>query len=431
VPARKERFQIFISCSASQTNVARVLERTLLHLLVGDVELFLSTGMETQGSQSMVQIRAAIQQADMFLLLVTPGTASQSHSGFELGLFNASMQEARSEKRALALYSPDAQVPAMLADVKSVRAIPEEIEEWLVQLFALVRDRVRSVDLQSIRESSVRISEAFRQAAETETAIAGRAPDELKIKFELPSSSTRRLPNDSIVSSTSMEIFGLQSRRRWTWEIYADHVRNDRLNPEWPTELEAACIDFASGGLPLFKRTYRSIYSRKTYQPVIYGAMLANTTGQQGRSYTVTIHLIETPGSEFESTQIDDKLIFVVAAHNKETDVIYQSIQAAANSQNMTAQRVEDVVGDYRITDRIIDMIRGARLVLCDLSFDRPNVYFELGFARGIGKEVITIAREGSNIHFDVKDWTCIFYSDSHQLEQKLRDRFQHELSNK
>ena len=52
-------------------------------------------------------------------------------------------------------------------------------------------------------------------------------------------------------------------------------------------------------------------------------------------------------------------------------------------------------------------------------------MYFELGYARGFRKEVITMARKGTDLHFDVKDWTCIFYSDSRDLEEKLERWFE------
>jgi hypothetical protein len=55
-------------------------------------------------------------------------------------------------------------------------------------------------------------------------------------------------------------------------------------------------------------------------------------------------------------------------------------------------------------------------------------VYFELGYARGMGKTVVTCAREGTDIHFDVKDWTYIPYTDSRVLEKALLDRFTFEL---
>ena len=85
--------------------------------------------------------------------------------------------------------------------------------------------------------------------------------------------------------------------------------------------------------------------------------------------------------------------------------------------------------GDYRITDQIVQMITSARFVVADLTHERPNVYFELGFARGLGKTVITIARQGTRVHFDVKDWTYIPYIDSRLLERDMRKRFEFELS--
>jgi hypothetical protein len=74
-------------------------------------------------------------------------------------------------------------------------------------------------------------------------------------------------------------------------------------------------------------------------------------------------------------------------------------------------------------------MIEISRFVVVDLTHERPNVYFELGYARGLDKTVVSIARQGTMIHFDVKDWTYIPYIDSRLLERDLRKRFEFELS--
>jgi nucleoside 2-deoxyribosyltransferase len=73
-------------------------------------------------------------------------------------------------------------------------------------------------------------------------------------------------------------------------------------------------------------------------------------------------------------------------------------------------------------------MILTSRFIVADLTHERPNVYFELGYARGAGKSVITIARQNAEIHFDVKDWTYIPYIDSRTLERDLKDRLMNEL---
>ena len=124
----------------------------------------------------------------------------------------------------------------------------------------------------------------------------------------------------------------------------------------------------------------------------------------------------------------DSKLVFVIISFSPDMDPIFEGIQAAGQVHGLRVERVKDVPGDYRITSKILEMIANARLIVADLSHERPNVYFELGYARGIGKSVITTARENTEVHFDVRDWTCKFYNDSRTLERHLVERFEYEL---
>jgi TIR domain len=124
----------------------------------------------------------------------------------------------------------------------------------------------------------------------------------------------------------------------------------------------------------------------------------------------------------------DGNLVFVVISFSDDMEPIFEGIAAAAASVGLEAKRVKDVSGDYRITDKIMEMILSSRFVVVDLTHERPNVYFELGYARASGKTVITIARRETQIHFDVKDWTYIPYIDSRTLERDLRERLKNEL---
>jgi hypothetical protein len=78
----------------------------------------------------------------------------------------------------------------------------------------------------------------------------------------------------------------------------------------------------------------------------------------------------------------DDTLIFVPTSFTQEMEPIFEGISAAASQVGLRAERVKDVVGDYRITEQVMKMIQSARLIVADLSLERPNVYFELGYAR-------------------------------------------------
>lgn len=135
------------------------------------------------------------------------------------------------------------------------------------------------------------------------------------------------------------------------------------------------------------------------------------------------IRIEDNPIGEF-----DPKLVFVIIAFTSDMEPIFEGIKAAGESFGLRVERVKDVQGDFRITDKVIEMINKAFLIVADLTHERPNVYFELGYARGLKKKVITTAREGTKVHFDVKDWTYTPYNDSRVLEKHLRSRFAFEL---
>lgn len=145
---------------------------------------------------------------------------------------------------------------------------------------------------------------------------------------------------------------------------------------------------------------------------------LAKLLGLEGKSARGAV------GSEHQN------LVFVIMSFSPDMEPIFEGIASAASALGLDAKRVKDVEGDYRITDKIIEMIKSARLVVVDLTHEKPNVYFELGYARGLGKRVVTIARKGSKIHFDVKDWRYLEYLDSRLLERDLKKRFEYELAN-
>jgi TIR domain len=140
-------------------------------------------------------------------------------------------------------------------------------------------------------------------------------------------------------------------------------------------------------------------------------------TGSKGASETVA-----------RSQTVDGHLVFVVTSFRSDMEPAFEAIKCAAQQVGLRAERVKDIGGDYRITEKMIEMIHRAYLIVADLTHERPNVYFELGYARGIGKRVVTIRREGTEVHFDVYDWQHISYIDSRPLEKSLVERFTYEL---
>jgi guanylate kinase len=127
---------------------------------------------------------------------------------------------------------------------------------------------------------------------------------------------------------------------------------------------------------------------------------------------------------EFEDQPIQQDFVFVLMAFDPAMDEIYEAFQNAGRlvpGVSLRVQRVDDSDKlDYRITDEILQSISRAELIVCDLSYERPNVYYELGYARGLGKTVISCAKKGTTLHFDIKDFNTILYDGPLEIQRRL-----------
>jgi Putative DNA-binding domain len=82
--------------------------------------------------------------------------------------------------------------------------------------------------------------------------------------------------------------------------------------------------------------------------------------------------------------------------------------------------RLDEVEGDYDIVDRIYKEIDAAHIVIADLTLSPPNVYLEIGYARGREKQVIQTCRYDTRLEFDVRGRRTLTYRNATTLEHKL-----------
>lgn len=75
--------------------------------------------------------------------------------------------------------------------------------------------------------------------------------------------------------------------------------------------------------------------------------------------------------------------------------------------------------------DRILAEIRTSGFVVADFTGARSGVYFEAGFAMGLGKPVVWTCRRDwiDKLHFDTRQFNHILWDDVAKLREKLRNR--------
>ena len=87
--------------------------------------------------------------------------------------------------------------------------------------------------------------------------------------------------------------------------------------------------------------------------------------------------------------------------------------------------RIDKKAHNERIDRQIFDGIRKSRFVVSDITGHRGGVYYEAGFAAGLGLPVIQTCNESdfSKRHFDVFTINTIVYKTNEDLAEKLRQR--------
>jgi hypothetical protein len=75
------------------------------------------------------------------------------------------------------------------------------------------------------------------------------------------------------------------------------------------------------------------------------------------------------------------------------------------------------------ISEKILESIRNSLFVVCDTTGNRPNCYFELGYALAHRKHIFLLHRENAgDPHFNIKGRPIIFYTGASELREKLEE---------
>lgn len=71
---------------------------------------------------------------------------------------------------------------------------------------------------------------------------------------------------------------------------------------------------------------------------------------------------------------------------------------------------------------KIITEIKNSRFLVADVTQQRPGVYFEAGYALGLGIPVFWCVREDDlkNVHFDTRQYNHIVWKDENHLAEQL-----------
>ncbi len=104
---------------------------------------------------------------------------------------------------------------------------------------------------------------------------------------------------------------------------------------------------------------------------------------------------------------------------------IRNAVKEMVERFGIKAITADEIEHEGVITDRILKEIDTSEFLLADLSYERPNVYYEIGYAHSRGKRVSLYRRAGTKLHFDLAQWNCPEYSNTTELKALLGKRLE------
>lgn len=119
---------------------------------------------------------------------------------------------------------------------------------------------------------------------------------------------------------------------------------------------------------------------------------------------------------------------FVAMWFTSETESAYKDgIHRAIVDCNFSPVRVDLIHYNDKIDDRIVAEIRKSKFLVADFTGHRGGVYFEAGFALGLGLPVIWTCRKDSieAAHFDTRQYNHVVWESPEELYTKLKDRIE------
>ena len=124
--------------------------------------------------------------------------------------------------------------------------------------------------------------------------------------------------------------------------------------------------------------------------------------------------------------EVDPDLVFVIMPFREQFFEIYTDhLEPVVSEMGLKCKRADDIFTSRNIVEDIWSNIAKSRLLIADLSSRNPNVFYEIGIAHAIGKDVVLITDKDDDVPFDVSHIRFFKYKFTprgmKEFENKLR----------
>ena len=117
---------------------------------------------------------------------------------------------------------------------------------------------------------------------------------------------------------------------------------------------------------------------------------------------------------------IERRLVSVMMPYDSAFSPVYESLKDAATEVGMVCRRADEIWENPAIIQDIVNLIDKSFVVVCDCTGRNANVFYEIGIAHTLGREVILITQNSADVPFDLRHLRYIGYLNNAEGRQTL-----------
>lgn len=163
-----------------------------------------------------------------------------------------------------------------------------------------------------------------------------------------------------------------------------------------------------------FSRTHWAVKESDLFRALL---KLATPRRQRPKVFQLT---------EFE--RIERSLASAMMPFDSRFDRVYETLCQAAQAAGLRCRRADDIWENPAIIQDVVSLIDRSRVVICDCTGRNPNVFYEIGIAHTLGRDVILITQSESDIPFDLRHLRYVKYLNNGEGLSSLRSQLEPRL---
>ena len=125
---------------------------------------------------------------------------------------------------------------------------------------------------------------------------------------------------------------------------------------------------------------------------------------------------------------IEPSLVSVMMPFDASFDAVYSVISGAADAAGFRSRRADEIWENPAVIQDVVSLIDKGAIVVCDCTGRNPNVFYEIGIAHTLGREVILLTQSETDVPFDLRHLRYVKYLNNgeglEKLAEDLRERF-------